>query len=97
MSVIRVVGIAWYRPEDYDAIRRVMADGKQLPASFHVWRMNAETGEKQLRRQGHTVVRAYIDPETFPDWCRARGHDVDAQARMDFANIVAKEHAGGTH
>lgn len=95
--VIRVAGMVWYRPEDYDAIRRIMADGYKLTDPFHIWRMKAETGEKKMRRDGYIVVRAYIDPETFPDWCRSRGLDIDAKARMEYANLIAKEHAGNTH
>jgi hypothetical protein len=94
---ILITGMVWYRAEDYDAILGIMADGHKLPRTFVEWRMKAEAGEKQRRRLGETVVRAYIDPETFPDWCRARGLNIDAQARMQFAALVAKEHAGGTH
>lgn len=94
---VRITAMAWYRAEDYDAILRIKADRHKLPRTFVEWRMKAESGEKKLRRDGHTVLRAYIDPETFPDWCRARGLHVDAQARMHFAAIAAKEQAGGTH
>ena len=101
---IDVVGMVWYRLEDYDAIRGIMADGHKLPATFSEWRMKAETGEKKLRRDRKIVVRAYIDPETFPDWCRARGLNVDAKARMEFANGIAYDtvmrsqgEAPGTH
>lgn len=90
---VLIVGMAWYRQEEYDAIRRIMADGLKLPPSFHVWRMNAETGEKKLRREGKTVVRVRIDPETFADWCRARGLNVDAKARIEFAASVAHDYA----
>ena len=95
--IIRATGMVWYRAEDYDAILRIMTDRNKLPDSFHIWRMNAETGEKKLRREGHTIVRAFIDPETFPEWCRSRGLNINAKARMEFANLVAKEYAGNTH
>ena len=92
-----ILGFVWYKPEDYDAIRRIMADGHEFPATFHEWRIKAETGEKKFRREGKVVVRAYIDPESFPDWCRARGLNVDSEARKLFANLVAKETHDGAH
>ena len=95
--IIRVAGMVWYRPEDYDAAILIMADRHKLTDPFHIWRMKAETGEKKMRRDGYTTVRAYIDPETFPDWCRSRGLEINAQARMEYANLIAKEHAGNTH
>jgi hypothetical protein len=93
----RAIGIAWYLPEDYDAIRRIMADRDQIPDSFIEWRDKAQRFEEEKRREGHIVVRALIDPETFPDWCRSRGLNVDAQARMAYANFVAYKEHGSTH
>jgi len=94
---VRVTGMVWYHPEDYDAIRRIMADGDKLPRTFSEWLLKAETGEQKLRSDGHTIVRAYIDPKTFADWCRSRGLDINAHARMQYANLVAYETHGTTH
>ncbi len=96
-STIRATGIPWYQAEDYDAIRRIMADGHKLPTSFQIWRTKAERGEEKLRREGHIIVRAFIDPETFPDWCRTRGLNIDAEARILFASLIAKEAHGSSH
>lgn len=92
-----IVGLAWYRAEEYSAIRRIMADGHKFAGTFNEWRRIAEGIEQNLRRDGQTVVRAIIDPKTFPEWCRARGLNVDAQARMDFANAIAYEHTRSLH
>ena len=96
-NAIRVTGMVWYHLKDYSAIRRIMADGNKLPATYHEWLMKAETGEKKLTREGHTIMRVYIDPETFPDWCRARGLNIDAQARMQYASFIAHQTHGSTH
>lgn len=87
---VTVIGMVWYKPEDYDAVLGIVADRNNFSASFHEWRMKAETGEKQQRRDGHFVVRVFIDPKTFPDWCRARGLSIDAKARNQFAAEAAK-------
>lgn len=92
-----VIGMVWYKPEHYGAILGIMTDSNHLPRTFHEWRMKAETGEKQRRRAGQIVVRAFIDPETFPDWCRAKGLNVDAQARVAFANEIAHDYATRRH
>lgn len=89
------VGIAWYNREDYNAIRRIMADRHKLPRTFDEWRKKAERREQELIRNGHPVHRALIDSKTFPDWCRARNLDINAQARMEFANWIAKERETG--
>lgn len=94
---VTILGMVWYKPEHYDAVLRVMADSHKLPRTFHEWRMQAESHEKQFRRGGKIVVRAFIDPETFPDWCLARGLNIDAQARNRFAALVAKETMERSH
>lgn len=84
------IGAAWYRREDYEQIKLVMEDAHLLPPSFDEWEQKAENGRKQLIAQGHIVIKAYIDPKTFPAWCRGRGLKVNAQARMDFAALEAR-------
>lgn len=88
---VQIIGMVWYEREHYDGIRRIMADREKLPATFHEWRMKAETGEKKFRREGKIVVRAFINPETVPDWCRARSLNVNAEARNLFAAEAAKD------
>ncbi len=85
-----IIGLAWYAPEHYDAIRRVMADGDNLPDTFVEWRLKATGYEEAMQREGKTVVRVLIDPESFTDWCRAKGLNVDAKARMLYAAFIAK-------
>jgi len=94
---VQIIGMVWYEREHYDAIRRVMADREKLPATFHEWLMKAETNEKNFRREGKIVVRAFINPETFPDWCRSRGLNIDAKARNLFAAEAAKDKVMGAH
>ncbi len=96
-SITHALGIAWYHPQDYDACLRIMSDRHEFPSRFAVWLAEAEAVEKKYASQGYIVVRAYIDPETFPDWCRSRSLNIDSKARMEYANLVAKERAGNTH
>lgn len=82
---VRAVGMVWYRSEDYSQILAIMEDAHRLPATFEQWRKKATAGESHRQRQGWTVVRAVIDPDAFPGWCRTRGLHVDAKARMRFS------------
>jgi hypothetical protein len=86
-------GIAWYRAQDYGQIRRIMADAADFPATYREWREMSERLESDLRQQGHVVLRAIVDPEIFPEWCKARGLNIDAEARTIFANEVARRQA----
>ena len=83
---ITAIGIAWYRQEDYFKIQQIMVDAHKLPDTFARWLKQANQGIQHLTAQGHIVEKVYIDPNTFPAWCADRGLNVDAHARMTFAN-----------
>ena len=94
MSGIRkVAGIVWYRLEDYEAALGVMEDRQQLPATYSAWRIKAEQSEKQMQRLGWSTTRAYLNAPDFLAWCRERGLNLNAEARNQFANIVALDAA----
>ena len=90
---ISIAGVAWYRREDWLQIVAVMDDGDKLPATYEKWLYRAENTVKTFERQGVIVYRVEIDPGTFPAWCKSHGLNVDAKARMEFANV----HAAGMH
>ena len=90
--IVEFYGLPWYRIKDYATIRRIMADGHNLPSSFAIWRFSFEIGERKLKREGKRVVRVLIDPEMFRGWCVAHGLDLNATARALYASLVAKNH-----
>ncbi|CCG07908.1 hypothetical protein [Pararhodospirillum photometricum] len=92
MKPVRIIGMAWFRREDWPRVRDIMEDADALPATYEKWLYRAEKGEKLMGKSGVVVKRAYIDPETFPDWCAAHSLNIDAQGRTRFAaDWVRKE------
>lgn len=94
---IRAVGFCWYRREEYDRLRKLMVDGRKLPRTFDDWLSKATKGVEHFEKQGAVAVKVYLDPVTFPAWCIDRGLNLDANARMQFANEGAMEAHGRTH
>ena len=80
-----VIGIPWYRREDYPAVLAIMHDAQLLPSTWEEWHEIAERVERDMKASDHLVIRIAIDPETFPAWCLAHGLNVDAEARSRFA------------
>lgn len=97
MVPIRAAGIPWYRREDYPRIRAVMEDAHVLPDTWEEWFKKAKQVRDEMRRKGFIIEQVAIDPEAFAGWCRARGLNVDARARMAFANEEAYRRHGATH
>jgi hypothetical protein len=86
---VQATGIPWYREQDYERLVALFNDGSKLPATFSQWQAKAQGLHDHLTSKGSVVVKAYIDPDTFPEWCRTHGHEMDAQARMAFGNECA--------
>jgi hypothetical protein len=83
---VSVVGISWFELDDYPRVKAVMTDAHKLHRTYSEWRLAAEQAERKMRRQGHFVVRVPLLADEFVSWCAARNLNVDAQARMQFAN-----------
>ena len=88
-SNIQVLAMVWYREADFDQLMAMFIDRAKLHRTFLQWQDDAEQGRKSLVRKGHVVVKAHIDPATFPAWCAAHGHKLDAGGRNAFANAEA--------
>jgi hypothetical protein len=90
----RAVGIAWIRKEDYTACRAIFVDGDQFFPTWEEWEQSAKKSEEEFKVQGYIVERAYIDPDTFADWCNRKGVDTGRQGRARFGAVFVAEKYG---
>ncbi len=88
----KIAGVVWY--ENEIVYRRAVAlfdDALDMPPTYEDWLFRVKQTVEQLEHAGWTLIRAELDPETFPGWCKARGLNVDAQARTAFGDAAAAE------
>ena len=81
----KLIGIPWFRPERYDAARARMADADRLPPTYDIWSQRAEQREHDVRREGSSVRRVYVDDDKFVTFCAERNLLLDGKSRSDFA------------
>ena len=90
---ILVVPVVWYREEDYEKIKSISDDAYALPAAYGKWLANAEYGLQDFTTKGYTVEKVYLDPDIFLAWCRERGLNINAEARIQFAGeFIARKY-----
>lgn len=89
MTKISKTGVAWFSKEDYAELKKLFTDGDKLPATYEQWLAKAENLVENLRRDGHIVVKAHIEPKAFAEWCRSRGLNINSRARIRFASEFA--------
>lgn len=88
------VGACWIKVEDYAALRTIFDDGDRLPSTWQEWLKVAMEMEQGLKAYGHVVLRVYIDPTTFPDWCAANGTTPGREGRKRFVAAAVAERYG---
>ena len=88
------VGAYWIKEEDYQALLQLFDDGDKMPPSWQEWLKMAEEMEHGLMAYGHVVLRVYIDPATFPEWCAAHGTSPGSAGRRKFVAAAVTERYG---
>lgn len=91
MSRARVIGLPWYRRDDYAALLMLFSDPDKLPGTHEAWLERAEAAERQFQNAGFGVARIWIRPLPFAIWCKERNLSRDQRARMTFANEAAHD------
>lgn len=92
----RIIGLPWYRREDYPIIRQMMADAHVLASTYDQWLVAAENNEAVGRQAGLEIARVVIVPEEFKAWCLAQGLEPDSAARTKYASARASAESAGT-
>ena len=88
------LGAYWIDEGDYPALLNIFPDGDRMPRTWAEWLKMAEEMESGLKAYGHVVMRVYIDPKTFPDWCAARGTNAGREGRKMFVAEAVTERYG---
>ena len=88
-----IQAMVWYEEEQYLKLRGLFADADLLPPAYRDWLSRAEEKRAEVEAEGDQVIKVYIDPETFPQWCEERKLRMDADARSQLAIEVAQAHA----
>lgn len=97
MNSVSIVGMVWYKPENFDRLMALFEDGQKLHRTYEHWLRDAERGRDHFQNLGMRVICVDIDPDEFPKWCSANGMKLNAAARNRFANEVAARLATGGH
>jgi len=85
-----VQALVWYKEEHWATLKEMFEDGDMLPASFDDWHTRAEKMKADAEAVGDAVIKVFIDPETFPEWCKAKGLPMNSEARSQLAIEMAQ-------
>ena len=79
-----VVGFAWYRPDQWQRVREVSADGDDLHDNYLEWLQSAEERLEELRSSGLRVEKVDVHSAALILWCNKRGLEINGEARSRY-------------
>ena len=86
-----VVGIAWYRPEQWSALKEFCEDRERMDSTYEIWRRGTQKAIRGLRKEGQEIERIDFDLEEFKVWCSVHRKRPVAASRSEFANLKLRD------
>ena len=90
-----VLGIAWYRGEQWPRFRSLATDTDALHDTYAEWEAAAIEKMGQLRALGLDAQPVLIDVDELARWCRERNQAIDGAARAQFVAEKVQEASKG--
>ena len=85
-----IQAMVWYKEEHYAELLTIFDDAELLPLTYQHWLSRAEEKKAEVEAGGDQVIKVFIDPETFPEWCNDKNLPKDANSRSQLAIEVAQ-------
>jgi hypothetical protein len=83
-----VVGIAWYRREEWPKLLAASADRDQLEDTYDEWVSGVEETLSRLSAEGIHAEKVDIDMDKLIAWCREKQVPLDGNARAKYASVM---------
>ncbi|MEI7729030.1 MAG: hypothetical protein WCO56_05645 [Verrucomicrobiota bacterium] len=83
-----VVGIAWYRPEQWTLMLSLIPNPEVFPNTYTEWLGRASNTLRVLSKQGFTVQKVDIDVKALLAWASELGRIPDGAARAEYAQYL---------
>ena len=85
------MGVAWYRPEQWERLLEISSDYQELEDTFEEWKVMAEKNLRKLSQHGYVIRKVDIDVEELLSWCNLNHRPVDGDSRTEFTVIKLRE------
>jgi hypothetical protein len=86
-----IFGVAWFKPEQWQALKKASADRDEMEETHSEWLINANHALRELRAQGVQVEPVEIDVEELVAWCQKQGVPLNSSARSRYAAEKIRE------
>jgi len=85
------IGVAWYKPEQWDRLREISVDRKDVEFTYEEWLKNAQKTLGGLLLSGLDIEKYEVDVEALLAWCKSKNIPVDGKARSSYVSEKVRE------
>ncbi|UCH96619.1 MAG: hypothetical protein JSV88_07150 [Candidatus Aminicenantes bacterium] len=78
------IGLAWYRPEQWDLLLKMSVDSDELEPTYEEWLKMAEQRFQEMRQAGIQVEKIDVDMIEMVEWCASENIPLDGEARSGY-------------
>jgi hypothetical protein len=79
-----IMGVSWYRPEQWERLREISEDKETFAVSYEVSLVESEKKIQNLEAQGMRPIKVEVDVEELLTWCTTQGLPVTPETRTKF-------------
>ena len=80
-----IVGVAWYRAEQYGLLRALAVDSDSMADTYEQWLAGVTKTMNDMRQQSMVAHRVDVDVNELVVWCERQGRVWDGGARSEYA------------
>lgn len=81
-----IVGIAWFREDQWQWLRALAADPEALEPTHAAWVAIAEKTMRDLAKHGVTAQKVNVDVYALHAWCVEQRRPLDSAARAEYVS-----------
>lgn len=87
----QIIGVGWYKKEQWKLLRENSKDVKQLEDTYYEWVANANDSIKKLSNSDYHIEKIEIDANELIEWCKKEKCALNGESRAKFISLKTKE------
>jgi hypothetical protein len=88
----KIIGLAWYRKEEWKRLLQLAADPEVLEKTYEEWQEMAQRHFQDLKMSGYAVRKVDVGVDELLAYCEEHKLPFDSAARSRFAAYKLREH-----
>jgi hypothetical protein len=87
----KVIGIAWYRKEQWFILRQVVENPNDIEDTYEEWLKNANILKKELVDSGLAVEEVDVDMQDVINWCKKGNKTINSNNISEYVVFKLRE------